>query len=63
MPLTKATSKVTFKGAIIEAPCSIAPESIDQTIELGQISNMALADGGKSSPKTFDIALQNCNVN
>ena len=54
--------KVTFKGAIIEAPCSIAPESIDQTIELGQISNMALADGGKSSPKTFDIALQNCNV-
>ncbi len=31
--------KVTFKGAIIEAPCSIAPESIDQTIELGQISN------------------------
>lgn len=54
--------KVTFKGAIIEAPCSIAPESIDQTIELGQISNMDLADGGKSSPKAFEIALQNCNV-
>jgi type 1 fimbria pilin len=54
--------KVTFKGAIIDAPCSISPDSIDQTVELGQISNMALADGGKSTPRTFDIALENCDV-
>lgn len=54
--------KVTFKGAIIDAPCSISPDSIDQTVELGQISNMALVDGGKSSPRTFDIALENCDV-
>lgn len=54
--------KVTFKGTIIDAPCSISPDSIDQTVELGQISNMALADGGKSTPRTFDIALENCDV-
>lgn len=54
--------KVTFKGSIIDAPCSISPDSIDQTVELGQISNMALVDGGKSSPRTFDIALENCDV-
>ncbi|MEX9967601.1 MULTISPECIES: fimbrial protein [Providencia] len=54
--------KVTFKGSIIDAPCSISPDSIDQTVELGQISNMALVDGGKSSPRIFDIALENCDV-
>lgn len=54
--------KVTFKGSIIDAPCSISPDSIDQTVELGQISNMALVDGGKSSPRAFDIALENCDV-
>ncbi|EJD6412096.1 type 1 fimbrial protein [Providencia rettgeri] len=54
--------KVNFKGSIIDAPCSISPDSIDQTVELGQISNMALVDGGKSSPRSFDIALENCDV-
>lgn len=54
--------KVNFKGSIIDAPCSISPDSIDQTVELGQISNMALVDGGKSSPRTFDITLQNCDM-
>lgn len=54
--------KVTFKGSIIDAPCSISPDSIDQTIELGQISNIALVDGGKSTPRTFDVALENCDI-
>ncbi|HGN2081406.1 TPA: fimbrial protein [Providencia stuartii] len=54
--------KVNFKGSIIDAPCSISPDSIDQTVELGQISNVALVGGGKSSPRTFDIALENCDM-
>lgn len=53
--------KVTFSGAIIDSPCSINPESVDQTIELGQISNAALKDGGKSAPRNFTIDLQNCS--
>lgn len=52
--------KVTFTGSIIDAPCSIAPESIDQTVELGQISNVALQNSGKSTPRNFSIALENC---
>lgn len=55
--------KVTFKGAIIDAPCSISPDSVDQTVDLGQISNMALVSGGKSTPRIFDITLENCDVN
>jgi type 1 fimbria pilin len=52
--------KVTFTGAIIDAPCSISPDSVDQTVELGQISNVALKDGGKSTPRNFSIDLENC---
>lgn len=54
--------KVTFNGSIVDAPCSISPEAIDQTVDLGQISNVALVDGGKSTPRTFNIALENCDV-
>ncbi|MBH3000358.1 fimbrial protein [Serratia marcescens] len=53
--------KVTFTGAIIDAPCSISPESIDQTVEMGQISKVALQNGGKSTPRNFSIDLENCS--
>ena len=53
---------VTFTGSIIDAPCSIAPESIDQTVNLGQISNVALQNGGKSTPRNFQIKLENCDI-
>ncbi|EUM08942.1 fimbrial protein [Enterobacter sp. E12] len=53
--------KVTFTGSIIDAPCSINPESADQTVELGQISNVALKNGGKSNPRQFSIDLENCS--
>ncbi|BEO62840.1 fimbrial A protein [Serratia marcescens] len=54
--------KVTFSGAIIDAPCSISPESVDQTVELGQVSNSLLKKGGKSTPKAFSIDLENCEL-
>lgn len=53
---------VTFTGSIIDAPCSIDPTSIDQTVNLGQVSNVALAKGGTSKPENFDIKLVNCSV-
>ncbi|EBH1887313.1 type 1 fimbrial protein [Salmonella enterica] len=53
---------VTFIGSIIDAPCSITPESAEQTVDLGQISNIALKDGGKSVPQDFTIELQQCDT-
>jgi type 1 fimbria pilin len=53
---------VHFKGEIIDAPCSISPETADQTVDLGQISNSALKDGGTSTPVPFEIKLQNCDI-
>lgn len=53
---------VHFKGEIVDAPCSIAPESVDQTVELGQVSSAALKNGGTSTPVPFSINLQNCDI-
>lgn len=52
--------KITFTGAIIDSPCSIKPESLDQTVELGQISKASLLNSGKSTPRNFSIDLENC---
>lgn len=53
---------VTFKGSIIDAPCSISPDTIDQTVDLGQISNKALQGGGSSTPRSFSIKLEQCDT-
>lgn len=54
--------QITFTGSIIDAPCSITPDSSDQTVDLGQISNVALKDGGTSVPQTFNIKLEQCDT-
>jgi type 1 fimbria pilin len=56
------SGKVKFEGKIIDAPCSIAPESLDQTKSFGQVANVALVNGGKSSVLNFDIKLQGCDI-
>ncbi|MGL4723250.1 MAG: fimbrial protein [Scandinavium sp.] len=61
-PADMGHGTVTFSGSIIEAPCSITPESVDQTVDLGQVSSTALANGGKSAPKAFQIELKNCDL-
>ncbi|MGF6593719.1 fimbrial protein [Pseudomonas sp. 2835] len=53
---------ITFKGAIIDAPCSIAQESQYQTVDMDQIASVALKNGGKSSPTTFKIELRGCEL-
>lgn len=53
--------KVTFFGTIVDAPCSVTAESLDQTVPLGFISMNALADKGESNPQPFKIQLEQCN--
>ncbi len=35
----QGSGTVTFSGEIIDAPCSITPDSVDQTVPMGQISS------------------------
>lgn len=53
---------ITFTGSIIDSPCSITAESVNQTVELGQISNSALNQGLTSAPKEFSIELEQCDA-
>ncbi|EBU8924857.1 fimbrial protein [Salmonella enterica subsp. enterica serovar Brandenburg] len=54
---------VNFKGAVIDAPCGIAPESADQSIDFGQISKPLLEADGISVKKDVNIKLVNCAPN
>ncbi len=51
---------ITFTGAIVDAPCSINPDSSDQEVDLGQVALSQLADNGVSKPQSFKINLENC---
>lgn len=51
---------ITFTGAIVDAPCSINPDSSDQEVDLGQVALSQLEDNGVSKPQAFKINLENC---
>ncbi|KQN53877.1 MULTISPECIES: fimbrial protein [unclassified Erwinia] len=52
--------QISFSGSIIDAPCSIANESLKQDIQLGAISNAMLKTGKHSTPVDINIKLENC---
>ncbi|EPF17720.1 Fimbria A protein precursor [Cedecea davisae] len=54
--------KITFEGTVIEAACSINPDSLDQTVSLGSIARHQLLSGGKSTPRDFSIKLEDCDA-
>ncbi|HFF8525005.1 TPA: fimbrial protein [Providencia rettgeri] len=58
---SQGSGKITFTGSIIEAACSINPDSTNQEIDLGQIAKSQLKDNGQSTPRNFDILLENCS--
>jgi type 1 fimbria pilin len=58
----QGSGTVTFTGSIIDAPCSINPDSVDQTVALGEISQASLANLGTSIPRNFSIKLENCDL-
>lgn len=60
-PVSQGHGQVNFIGEIVNAPCSINPDSIDQTVDLGQIANVSLKDGGASPARTFTIQLEDCD--
>ncbi|WP_337039485.1 fimbrial protein [Serratia marcescens] len=58
----QGSGSITFTGSIIDTPCSIAPESSNQTVNLGQVSNVLLANAGSSTPRNFTIDLEKCDT-
>lgn len=56
------TGRVTFTGSIVDAACSISPDTQNQEVPLGSIAAAALANEGKSNPRPFQIKLENCAI-
>jgi type 1 fimbria pilin len=59
----KPNGKIRFEGSIVEAPCSIASSSLDQTVRMDQVASGELKAGKKSTPKAFNIELVGCDLN
>ena len=51
---------IKFTGAIIDAPCSISPDSVDQTVDMGQVANSLLEQQGEGALRPFEIKLESC---
>lgn len=58
----QGSGQIKFSGKIIDAPCSILPESINMEVPLGSIAISALKDGGKSVPQPINIKLAQCDT-
>lgn len=54
--------KINFTGSIVEAACSVNPNSDNQEVHLGQVSSSVLAKKGTSQPSKFEIILENCSL-
>ncbi|OKP26842.1 MULTISPECIES: fimbrial protein [Serratia] len=65
--MAEGSGRMTVSGSIIktQTSCAIAPESIDQTVTLGQVADAALLENngsGKSTVQHFNIRLEDCEV-
>ncbi len=58
---TEGGGKITFNGEINSGACSIAPDSVDQTVEMGSISASLITNNGTSNPVPFSINLKDCD--
>lgn len=55
---------IHFKGEVVNAACAIDSESMNQTVELGQVRSSHLAKAGDlSSAVGFNIKLNDCDTN
>ena len=54
---------IHFKGEAVNAACAIDSESMNQTVELGQVRSSRLAKAGDLSPPLASISLNDCDTN
>ena len=52
----QGSGKIKFKGVVIDAPCSIAPDSVDKEVDLGEVTTAVINANKKS------INLENCQL-
>ncbi|NIG87723.1 type 1 fimbrial protein [Serratia symbiotica] len=54
------TATVSFHGGLLSSPCSLTPDSQDQSIDLGDVNIRDLQNAGNQSPsERFHLSLRN----
>lgn len=54
---------VHFTGEVVNAACSVSPDSADQTVKLGQVRAASLSSAGAvANQKQFSIDLADCDT-
>lgn len=61
LPTQPDLGQVEFVGTIIDSPCSITPDTADQTVPMGLVSSAVLAEGS-TKVVPFNIELQGCTA-
>ncbi|PQJ62882.1 fimbrial protein [Photobacterium angustum] len=62
-PLVVHGGTVNFKGEITAGACAVDPDSIDQTVQMGQVKAATLKDPNSvSSSHHFNIKLDDCST-
>ncbi|MER5113301.1 fimbrial protein [Serratia marcescens] len=55
------TGTVSFHGGLLSSPCSLTPDSRDQSVDLGDVSARDFRNAGdRSAPVHFRLSFRNC---
>lgn len=55
------TGTVSFHGGLLSSPCSLTPDSLDQSVDLGDVSARDFRNAGdRSAPVRFRLSFRNC---
>lgn len=62
-PVSVSGGSINFEGQVVDAACSVAATSADQTIKLDQVQATRLATPGQAAgqQQSFSISLEDCN--
>lgn len=61
MAANQGGGAITFRGAIVDAPCSIHPDDVNQILDMGRVANSSLRDE-QAQIKNFGIRLIGCDL-
>jgi len=57
-----ADTDLNFRGTLITEPCTLTEQSEDQSVDFGDIASSTFLSHNRSTPRSFEIKLSNCDL-